>query len=372
MESIKLNNQKSKVAYTDLKQYKVHGNKNVMLRFNKDLIDDLYIKNKEILEANIYVHRIIANIVLMIKDDQFFVDNGDYQYKLNLFDDEFLTRDNTGATFHMNSYDICKGGNYDRLEDALLWLSNYLYGWYTSVNEKGEKVKNLGGFIINPSYNQKSGNFKFFVMSYWLKRLVNVDKYNATYYYLVQNLSSNKHIIFWHWLSRIPVNGTQIKYTTLNEMFDLNYDNARDLCKGFLRVIKKKFDLYSPESFNYKYSKGMIYIVRYARSAEEFSMHNNVSDATKKQLSKKYKLNYFVWRHDLSSYHKGRIEAGMKSKRIELIEGYKYFVKECRKKKINADSIKGDDFMKAYNDACKQHYLTTPTGKMLPNAYPSF
>lgn len=344
---------------------------NSFYRVNREITEELFINNEEVLEQSIYVHRIFANIALSLKNEQFFHQNENYQYKLQLFDDEFMSEDNQAISFKMNCYEICKGSNYHHLQESLQFLENFKKQWYTSTNQKGETIKCYGGLISSPVINKKTGNFQFYINSFWLKKLIHLDRFNKTFYNLVQNVSSNKQMLFWYWLIMLPSEGTQINYKKINDRYKLDYKSARSVVKDFLKPIKNKLDLYSHVSFNCSYKGDLIQIAKYERTAEEFSLDNMLSKKQKKSLKKNYKLGYISKRHNLTQFQKGKVSTFLKRESNIFSEAYQAFIAQCRKnKKLKATDYIGEDFILEINKYLKECYLQTPSGKVYPKAFP--
>jgi len=361
-----------KIYYNIVREIQGEKGKPAFLHLNKSFIDKFIFENDKIFDANIYVHRIIANIGLTLKNIQFHSDNDNYSYQLQLFDDEFLSINNSGIVIKMNSQEICKGGNYDKLQIALEFLSNYEKKWYVSENSKGQKIKSFGGLINNATFNEKTGNFQFFISAYWLKELIDLTYYNSTYYLLTQNLTSNKQMIFWHWLSRLPLGGTTISVEKFNTTFDLEYKDARNICKGFLNPMQKKLNVYSHQSFNYSYKNNKINIAKFERKADEFSISNNISEESKKALKKNYNLSYIVRRHKISDVRKGEIAQMINLESHLILTSYSNFIKDCRENKESATKYINEDFIQKFQEIIISTYLQTSRGQRYPKAYPLF
>lgn len=345
-----------------------------LYRFNREFIEEFILKDRDILNANIYAHRILANIGFSLRQEQTQIKNEDYQYKLDLFDEEFLSRDNSGILFRMNSIEICKGGNYGALQKALNFLESYKKDWYESINSKGETIKTLSGLVSNAVINRQTGNFQFFVSFYWLRQILHLADYNDTYYQLVQNVSSNKHMVFWYWLRNLRDEGTQVNYQTLNRRFQLNYKNARDLCKGFLYPIKRVFDKYAHYSFNFNYSGDKISIVRYLRTPEDLSKTYNLEASTKTKINKQYKVSYLRKRHKLTKEEIAKIEVFYDNSNYDFNSSYAYFVDSIRQERTKDNPVKATDFTnQAFLDKFQESiiavYRQTPSGKHRPNSY---
>lgn len=367
---MKKNNPNFKMEHNIQKVVEGAKNKVGFYKFNKVFIEEFFLKDKAMLEANIYAHRILANVGLSLKSEQFYDANENFQLKLDLFDEEFMTEDNSGILFKMNSVEICKGANYESLQNALNFLESYQRGWYDSINLKGQTIRSLGGLISSAAFNKQTGNFQFVITGHWLKKLLHLTEYNQTYYRVVHELSSNKHMLFWYWLTILPEDGTQVNYKNLNERFDLGYKSARDLCKDFLRQIKEKFDQLAHVSFNFSYKGDIIKIAKYRKSPDEFRVENPMSETTYEVLAKRYKIGYVAKRHKLDKVHKTALAQLQKNEPKIFTEGYSLFIKHCRKNKIAATTFVGKDFIKEFQENIKEAFRDTSTGKRYPDSYP--
>ena len=345
--------------------------KHTFYRVDRELTKDFFVENKEILKANIYVHRIFANILQRLSYNQFSNQNSNYAQQLNLFEKNYLTEDNEAISFEMSVREVSNTrSNYKNLEEALFFLESYKKQWYTSVNDKGEKIRTLGGLIADPKINKGKGTFMFYITSYWLKKILEIGDYTKTFYSMIQNISSNKHVLFWYWLSLLPEEGTKINYQKINERYDVSYKSARDVVKAFLIPIKKKFDKYSHISFNVSYKGDIISIAKYHLNAETFSLEKQVSEKEKENLVKEYKASYLKKRHQLNSEIHKKLRVIGKYDAYVFNTAYGSFIEECRENKVKATSFKGKDFVEKYNECLKKAYLQTMKGIRFPNGYP--
>ena len=370
-DEIQYNIVREKEAKKQLKQEKLY---NLDYEFVKK-----YILNNERMakEANIYVHRILANIALTLKSSQFWRDNENYQYQLSLFDNEFLTLDNSVILFKMSSYEICKGANYDQLKKSLDFLESFEKDWYVSINSKGERITSLGGLITAPKINQDTGNFQFYISAFWLKNILNLATvYNSTYYSLVHNISSHKHILFFYWLSIIDENkGTNIFYYNLNKNLDLNYKDSKSLCRDFLKGVKANLDKYSHISFNYNYKGDKIHIEKYRRNGDELASENlkTISKSDIEYLNKKYKISYIVKRHGkFNDTNLAELKSFYQLDKTNFLEAYALFISKCRKDKITAGNLKNIDFLNLFQKSIKESYSKLTKSKYYPDNYFKF
>lgn len=344
--------------------------------FIKELIFD-----DEMVNANMIVHRIIFHIGFLLKKDQIYIGKNIIneeikvnQMKLQLFDEEFLTYDNTHFVFTMQNAKVNENRSYTKLKAALEFLTNYKRGWYNSKNSKGEDISCYGGLISDSVINKNAGTFQFKISAYWLKKILCLNEYNQTLYQLVYSISSNKHMLFWYWLNTLKKEGTNIDFKTLNQRYNLKYKDARSLCKGFLKPIKKSFDVLSLESFNYSIRGNILSIKRYPRSIEDIAKTIDLSSNSKSIVKKDYKLSYFKKRHNLSNIQISELKLVMTNIKgfdlVILFDAYSEFVKDCRKNKILSTDFIGQKFLEEWQKHIILVYRKTQSGLRYPNSYP--
>ncbi|WP_314278307.1 hypothetical protein [Capnocytophaga sputigena] len=315
---------------------------NDMLRFGNDFVSEFFLGEGAV-ELSINALRIVFNIISQLRNEQFQQKTNPIQ--LSLFEEEFGKEDNLFAKMSIKNNLITT--NTDELKKAYKFLAQYKYDYYKFTTSEGEEVEALGGLIDRVLHNRTKGYTTFEISSYWLKRLLQIDNYNKTLYNLVYNVRSNKHILFSFWLSKIPMEGTQIKLDTLKKLFGVNYPKAstKDVCARFLKPIRENLDKYSDKSFNYNYFGDLITIKPYKTQYVEAKATN--SEETKEEIKKNYKLQYFKDRHQLNDEHLKKIKYYEKDKiSMEIIyKAYEFFVDECRKNKTKTTSYIGYDFL---------------------------
>lgn len=360
----------NQIKYNDVKSLTSKSGDGHFYKVNRDLLQEFFLDDKEILNADIYVQRIFANICVTLSDAQFHINNENFSIQLKLFEEEFRSKDNSAIIFTMPIKEVFKESRIKRLEKSLAFLVNYKSQWYTSKNAKGESIRSYGGLISDPVINQDTGRFRFAINSHWLEKILHLTEFNKTYYNLTQYITSNKQMIFWYWLICLPDAGTKVNYKTLNEKFDLNYKDARSLVKGFLKPIKIKFDQYAHISFNFSYSEDKINIAKYLRTIEDFGSGNRLSDRNKEKLNKSYKLWYLTKRHLLTEFEKGQIKQIFKHEKTLMNSSYTHFVKECQKKGVKTTDLTNGTFLKEFQKSIIVKYQETLAGKKYPTAYP--
>lgn len=321
------------------------------IKFGNDFVDE-FLLGKESTKLSINSLKIVFNIISQLRKEQFQQKNQPQQ--LSLFEEEFSKRRNSFAEIRIKNSLITRDSKL--LKKAYEFLENYKKGWYYFTTLEGKKVEAYGGLISN-IFHQESGYTYFEISSYWMKRLLQIDSYNKTLYKLVYNIRSNKHILFFFWLSKLPMEGTLVKLSTLNSYFDVNYSTARDLCKDFLRAIRNNLDKYSHKSFNYNYLGELITIKPYLTQYVEAEATN--TEEAKKDIKGNYKLRYYKDRHQLTDEQLKGIKfiyERCKDKIDILTFAYELFIEECRKKKKKATEYTGLDFLEKFQIYIEETY----------------
>lgn len=326
------------------------------IRFGNEFVDE-FLSGKEATKLTINALKIVFNIVSQLRNEQFQKKSAPRQ--LTLFEDEFTSEHNLFAELSIKNSLITS--NSEELKKAYASLVKYKMDWYKFNTSDGSEVEAFGGLISNVYYREK-GYTSFLISSYWVKRVIQIDNYNKTLYKLVYNVRSNKHILFYFWLSKLPMDGTQVKVSTINNYFDVNYTNARDMCRDFLKPIRENLNKYSHKSFNYNYLGEIITIKPYLTQEIEAEATND--KVTKEDIKKDYKMRYLKDRHQLTEEElnkiKSIIEADKREKTLVLFsEAYEDFVADCRKNKERATDYIGNKFLIKYQEYIDKKYSNT-------------
>ena len=335
-----------------------------VLRFGNKFVDEFFL-NDQAKEIPINALRVIFNMVSTLRNEQFQAEKQPQQLKL--FEEEFTSEHNSYAVMKIKNSLITRNGT--ELKKAYDFLELFQRGWYSFITSDGRKVQALGGLISNVFY-EENGYTSFLVSSYWVQRLIHIPTYNHTLYNLVYHIRSNKHILFWFWLSKVPDEGTKISRSKLNEMYGVNYSISKDLCGKFLKPIRESLNKYSHKSFNYSVEGELIHIKPYVvQNIVEIGFSEKVRDKVKNN----YKIRYFKDRHQLTEIQlKGiaYIFKNMERDKLLILDAYKSFVENCRVNKKKATEYTGKSFIEALQEFIKLEYLKTETGKSYPEAYP--
>lgn len=311
-----------------------------LLRFGNDFVNEVLI-DEEAVSLTIISLKIIFNIISQLRDEQFQSANTP---KLELFEREYMKESGLFGELTIKNSLITR--NTEELKKAFFLLSKYKYDYYKLENLKGEKIDAIGGLISHVRFNHTKGYTIFLINSYWLNRLIHIDSYNEHVYRMVYKIRSTKHILFAFWLAKIPIEGTKIKLSTLNERFNLNYNTARDLCRDFLKGIRENLNKYNNLSFNYNYSGDVIVIKPYLNKKVDEELIQ--STETKEEIEKNYKLRYYKDRHQLSEEEMYMFSFIYKNDKpnIKIIVGaYDRFISYCRERKEKATDYTGKSFL---------------------------
>lgn len=335
-----------------------------IVRFGNEFVDEFFLDEKS-KELPINALKIIFNVISTLRNEQFQEQKQPRQ--LQLFEEEFTSEANTYAVMKIKNSLITRNGN--ELKKAYDFLELFKRDWYSFTTSDGRKIQALGGLISNVHY-EENGYTTFLINSYWVKKLIQIPQYNTTLYNLVYNVRSNKHILFWFWLSKIPDEGTKISRSKLNEMYGVNYSNSKDLCGKFLKLIRENLNKYSHKSFNYSIDGEIINIKPYVvQNISEIGF----SEEVRVEVKNNYKIRYFKDRHQLSESElvglKYIFKTSPRDKHLILC-AYRNFTLNCRKIGKKATEYVGKEFISAFQEFIKLEYKNTETGQKYPDAYP--
>lgn len=365
------------------KEYKEKETVNDIVRLGNRFVDNFILdeNNPERNEISINAIKIIFNIVQNIRNEQFLKEKGTIEepVQLKLFEEEFLTEHNTYAKFKIKNSKI--SNNKKRIEEAFEFLAKYKFGWYTSTNSQGKKIKTLGGLISNVSYSER-GYSSFLVSSYWLEKLMNLtDGFNKMMHNLPYRTKSNKTIIFCIWLSKLKTDTGAVSLEYMNDFFNTNYKTANEFGKLFLKPIQKFLDKNSLQSFGFKVEGNKIYYNRYQLK----TLNTNVTEETRNIQEEIYKISYYKKRHQLTENQVKKLNSFLLNKKktptinetqiklfnknlLELYtKAYENFKKEAEKK---LTEYTGKEFMEIFQKHIIQVYPHTRYGKHYPEKYP--
>ena len=338
------------------------------IRLGNSFVDDFLFEGAEAAEIPINALRVIFNIVSIISSEQFRPQ--DRPRQLSLFEDEFETENNIFVSLKIPNKKISPSGSTKQVVDAYEFLARFKMGWYKSTNQKGREIRTFGGLISTPTYDQR-GYTRFLISSYWLKKLLVIPEYNYVLYNLVYHIRNNKQILLAIWLTKIPDEGSQLKLSTLNKKFGLNYKTAHDFCNQFLKPAKLKLNQYNDRSFVYHYKGDFIMIIPF----------NDPNPTTEKSLGiskEKTMINrrliYFRKRYGLKTEEIQQFSyqyQNIPQSREFIEKSFKRFIKKNRQNNTKSTEWKGKAFLQQMQNLIIELYRETKMGQLLPNGYPN-
>lgn len=330
------------------------------IRISNDFVDNFLFEDKRFVDIPITALRILANIISIVRDEQFRPE--DRPTQLSLFEDDFETEHNTFARIKIRNTEISPSRSYKQIAKAYEFLTKFRMDWYSSKNSQGRLIKTYGGLISTPTKDER-GYTVFLISSYWLKKLIVLPQYNKILFDLAYHLTNNKQVIFAIWLTRIPEDGTILKLDTFNKKFGLEYENAGDFCSKFLRPIKKSLDMVNDISFNYQFTHDRIKIIPYKKEVKR-------NPALKQETRISYRLSYFKKRFKLDDNQLYRLKKVFETD-VKLVEAsYKDFVKINRNRKLKSTHFVGEIFLKELQTFIIKNYKQSKAAERFPDGFP--
>lgn len=321
--------------------------------------------NKELIKAPITTARIIFKILNDVSNDQFQKERNKGQ--LQLFEEEFMTKNNIYGRFTFSVEDIDKNKDYKAIREGLEFLENLEKGWHKAKNSKGKIIKSFGGVILNPNISE--GKVSFLMSSYWIEKFVNLGIYNPAFFDTVWELTKMRQVLFYLWLLEIREKGTRVRFETFQETYCYNYTSAQAFNKNVLKVWKENLDKCSNVSFNSSTKGNIINIVPYYTKDVDLQLKKET--ITKQKITQK--LHYWKVRHELTKDDidilKSLINLDMTSYKL-FVKSYDAFVAKCKLEKVKVTNYQGSDFIKMFQDEIINTYKKTTWGDIRPNAYP--
>ena len=322
-------------------------------------------QNSHLVNAPITSFRILFKILNDISNDQFQADK--QKERLKLFEDDFMTENNTYARFTFSVSEIDKSNNYTAIKKGLDFLEDLNRGWHKAVNSKGKVIQSKGGLISNPCISE--GKITFLMSSFWIEKILKIPKYNQTYFKTPWALSKSRQVLFYLWLLEIPEKGTKIDFKRFQGNYRYNYKNAQELAKNVLKSLRAKLDRCSNVSFNYSTKGDIISIIPYYTNEVDL-------DLTSKTISKQritQKLHYWKIRHNLTSndINVFRSIINIDAQTFRLFEkSYYEFIKSCKKKKVKPTEYVGKKFLEIFQEEIKSVYQKSFWSDISRNGYP--
>ena len=324
--------------------------------------------NQQLINAPISAGRIIFKILNDLSYDQFQAERNKDQ--LTLFENDFMTENNTYARFTFKVSDIDKSLNYNHVKEGLEFLENMDKGWHKAKNSQGKTISSYGGVISNA--NISKGEISFLMSSYWVGRFVKLGKYNAAFIDTAWVLKKMKHVLFYLWLLEIDMEiGTSVKFDNLQNTYDYDYRDPVTFNKNVLKPLRKKLDICSNVSFNSSVRGNLIHIMPYYTKHTDLELKEET--ITKQHITQK--LHYWKTRHSLTKEDidilKSIINLDKSSYRL-FINAYDSYVAQCRREKKRANDLTGADFLKIFQQRIIEEYQKSAWSNMKghENAYP--
>lgn len=172
--------------------------------------------NKALIKAPITTARIIFKILNDVSNDQFQKERNIGQ--LQLFEEEFMTENNTYGRFTFSVEDIDKHKDYKAIREGLEFLENLEKGWHKAKNSKGKIIKSFGGVILNPNISE--GKVSFLMSSYWIGKFLNLGIYNPAFFDTAWELTKMRQVLFYLWLLELREKGTRVRFETFQEIYN--------------------------------------------------------------------------------------------------------------------------------------------------------
>lgn len=343
------------------------------------LYNEVFKNSGELIDMPIEAVRVILTILHYSKQIHFNQPNA--PYTPSLFEEEFLTKENTYVTICIPNTIISPSREIKRIKEALDVLTSKTSRWVSSKNLKGEVVQTKISFIERPSYTR--GKVKFEVSSFWIEKLANIEHYNKIFFSLVYNLPNTRQLIFTIWLNTLPLykadkldkgtfkSWTNVKTETLQSKFNLLDKDHNYIAEKFLKPLQNKLFKFNDRSFAFQYEKGHFYIT--AINVKSNAIINHLSQKDSYQVEIKYAISYLQRRHkvDLASLdHISTIYRNSKKDKEIMETAYKALKAKTRKSKRKMTDLTGMKFLDEWQVEIINIYFKTDQYKNFPSAYP--
>lgn len=329
---------------------------------------------KKLIETPIECWKIFFKTLSILKTQQFQIEKQPKQ--LQLFEEEFKTKDNAFVSITMKTTDISEYRDKKRIKQAIDDLQENFTEWVTSVNSKGEKVESKLSLIEKPSFTH--GKIYFETSVYWLEKFIVLRKYNNYLYSLPFKLSNSKQFFFALYIEKLPENEwTKFSLETLNQMLGLDYKYPTHLAHSFLITLAANLNSFNSKSFNVKTDNQFIYIrpylIKNVGVLESVDDSLSITEKTKFQLKTKYQIAYLKKRHQIEQHTEKHLKNLYFASSINfeiLQDAYKLLKAEIKKEKKMMTDYIGNEFLAKWQPHITEVYLKTSTGKQFPNGAP--
>ncbi|MEO8255483.1 MAG: hypothetical protein ABI554_13965 [Flavobacterium sp.] len=362
-----------------IKTFEAGKDKPEYVNLSNLLYNDIFKDSLDLINAPIEAIRVIFILIHQSKSVSF--NQPRAPYTPSLFEEEFLTKDNTFASFDIPTGLISPSRDTKRIEKALLLLMQNTIRSVVSKNSKNEDVKSLISFIEKPKFTR--GRVYLEVSSYWLEKMANIEHYNPIIFDLAYNIPNTQHIFFAIWLRSIPMyqeavfkketykSWTQINIDTLRQKFGLDGKDRDYISEKFLKPIQAKLFEFNDRSFAFQYDKGSYYIT--ALDVKSNKVIGNLKPENSYKIKVKYSINYLQRRHKVDKDSLEHIETIYLNSVLdkELMEdAYNNLKKVIKKEEMKMTDITGLKFLARWQEEIQKSYEKTSNFKNFPKGYP--
>ena len=362
-----------------IKTFEAGKDKPEYVNLSNLLYNDIFKDSLDLINAPIEAIRVIFILIHQSKSVSF--NQPRAPYTPSLFEEEFLTKDNTFASFDIPTGLISPSRDTKRIEKALLLLMQNTISSVVSKNSKNEDVKSLISFIEKPKFTR--GRVYLEVSSYWLEKMANIEHYNPIIFDLAYNIPNTQHIFFAIWLRSIPMyqeavfkketykSWTQINIDTLRQKFGLDGKDRDYISEKFLKPIQAKLFEFNDRSFAFQYDKGSYYIT--ALDVKSNKVIGNLKPENTYKVKVKYSINYLQRRHKVDKDSLEHIETIYLNSVLdkELMEdAYNNLKKVIKKEEMKMTDITGLKFLARWQEEIQKSYEKTSNFKNFPKGYP--
>lgn len=343
------------------------------------LYNDIFKDSPDLLNVPIEAIRVIFILIHQSKSVSF--NQPRAPYTPSLFEEEFLTKDNSFASFDIPTGLISPSRDTKRIEKALLLLMQNTIRTVVSKNSKNEEVKSLISFIEKPKFTR--GRVYLEVSSYWLEKMANIEHYNPIIFDLAYNIPNTQQIFFAIWLRSIPMyheavfkketykSWTQINIDTLQKKFGLEGKDRDYISEKFLKPIQAKLFEFNDRSFAFQYDKGSYYITALDVKANKIIENLKPENAYKTKV--KYAISYLQRRHKVDKDSLDHIETIYANSILdkELMEtAYSNLKKVVKREQLKMTDLTGLKFLAKWQEEIITSYKQTANYKNFPKGYP--
>lgn len=302
-------------------------------------------------------------------------------YMPSLFEEEFLTKDNTFASFSIPTQLISPSRNTKRVEKALLLLMQSTTRTVISKNQKNEEVRSIISFIEKPKFTR--GRLYVEVSSYWLEKMANIEYYNDLIFDLPYSIPDTRQIFFAIWLRTIPIYGeyefkketykswTQISIETLQKKFALEGKDRDYISEKFLKPIQTKLFTFNDRSFAFVYKNGIYYIT--ALDVKKNKILEGLKPENAYKAKVKYAVSYLQRRHKIDKDSLEHIETIYNKSSVDkelMHEAYENLKKTVKKENLKMTDLIGLKFLSRWQDEIQKSYEKTARAENFPKGFP--